>query len=426
MLVFTRRFLFLILLLILLTLAVFWQPDWKIVIYVCYGLLCILLFTDYFSIIKKDHLKLERTNDKYLSIGAENIIRLNIENQSRQQLVLTIRDEYPADFEVTADTIHLKLEGLHYKTVYYYVKPLKKGTYHFYYCFIRIQGKFGLSCRQYKYHLPSQIQVYPNIIELKKFINLIHQNRPEQLGYRKPVSGNENEFDYLREYQPGDQYKKINWKSTAKHGYPITEVDQKEFNRNILLVLDTGRMMTTQYENFTKLDYAIDTSLILAAASRERKDYFGLVAFSEQVNHFLPPSRKQNVLSSILETLNHIQPDFKKSDYYSMYRFIKKKVTKNSIIFIFSELYSKIVSDELIKTLQLLGRYHQVHLISFEEKEQEAKGKNFTDITRWILQQSQFIDKESCIKDLQKKGIRVIRVNPHTIKSQVVNSYLSC
>src|SRR4030042_6773956 len=99
-------------------------------------------------------------------------------------------------------------------------------------------------------------------------------------------SGGETEFDFLREYQPGDNYKKINWKATAKKRHPIIEIDKKEYNRNIVVLLDTGRMMTTKYGYMTKLDYAIDTSLILAAASLKKNDRFGILSFSDKVNAF--------------------------------------------------------------------------------------------------------------------------------------------
>lgn len=139
----------------------------------------------------------------------------------------------------------------------------------------------------------------------------------------------------------------------------------------------------------------------------------------------MPPSKSNKVLTSILSTLYETIPTFTKSNYMNAYRFIKNKITKNSILFVFSELYNNIVSKELKEMLQLLIIHHKVRLISFEEIEKESLGRNYLEIVQWALQQSQIIEREAIIKDLYYKGIHTIKVNADNIKTLVVNSYLS-
>ena len=94
-------------------------------------------------------------------------------------------------------------------------------------------------------------------------------------------------------------------------------------------------------------------------------------------------------------------------------------------MFVFSELYNSVVSEELVNVLILLSKHHRVHFISFEEWEKEPGGKGHDAVTRWVLQQDQLLEKELIVRDLQKRGIHTIRVNPGDITRQVVNSYLS-
>ncbi|MBN2547446.1 MAG: DUF58 domain-containing protein [Spirochaetes bacterium] len=393
--------------------------------FIFYLLLFIVSTIDFFTVVKKKKLRIRRVHDKYLSIGVNNQIKITIENLSERICFLLIRDEYPVNFKADNDTCSIKLNPYTYGTVVYHVKPILKGKYFFKNIFVRTRGFLGLVFRQYKIKYNTEISVYPNLIELKKFLTLVSNNREEQLGYKLRLSGGETEFDFLREYQPGDNYKKINWKATAKKRHPIIEIDKKEYNRNIIVLLDTGRMMTTKYGYLTKLDYAIDTSLILAAASLKKNDRFGVLSFSDKVNAFLPPSKSNRILTSILSTLYESVPSFTKSDYLSLYYFIKNKITKNSILFVFSELYNNIVSKDLIIILKLLARHHKVRLISFEEIEKESEGKKYQQIVRWTIQQSQLIERESIIRDLSYKGVNTIKVNAENIKTRVVNSYLS-
>ncbi len=421
----TKKFLLILSSGFILSVTGFFFSELSILQYILYLLLFLFSIIDFLNIVKKNELKIKRIHEKYLSIGIDNQIKISIENFSNKKCFFIIRDEYPEQFEVENDTCNIKLKPLSFGTVSYYVKPLLKGKYNFNNIYIRASGLFGLIYRQYKISLKTSISVYPNIIELRKFLNLISQNRQEQIGYKMRLPGGEIEFDFLRDYQAGDNYKKINWKATAKKRHPIVEVDQKEFNRNILVILDTGRMMTTKYGYLTKLDYAIDTALILAAASIKKNDRFGMLSFSDKINFFLPPSKSNKVLTSILSTLYETIPTFTKSNYMNAYRFIKNKITKNSILFVFSELYNNIVSKELKEMLQLLAKHHKVRLISFEEIERESLGRNYLEIVQWTLQQSQIIERETIIKDLFYKGIHTIKVNADNIKTLVVNSYLS-
>lgn len=387
--------------------------------------LLIVCTMDFFSIIKKKNLTVKRLYEKYLSIGADNPIKIQIENRTTKYGSFTIRDGYPTDFLVAEDTMKIEIEGLSYATVQYYVKPIKKGDYKFRYIIMRVSGRFGLIARQYKMPIFSKAIVYPNIIELKKFMKMISRNRLEQIGYRRKLPGGESEFDFLREYQPGDNYRKVNWKATARRSFPIVQVDQEERNRNIIAILDTGRMMTTRYNFLSKLDYAVDASLILAAAAGQKNDHFGLLTFAEKVNTYLAPTRKQGVLTTILAALYKATASFSSTNYFASYRFLKPRLRKNSIIFVFSELYNDIVSADLVRFLKMLSANHRINFVSFEEIESLAEGKNHYEITRWALQQQQILEKETIIKDLSLHGIHTIRVNADNIKQQVVNAYLS-
>ena len=251
------------------------------------------------------------------------------------------------------------------------------------------------------------------------------QNHLQQIGIRQKKSGGENELDYFREYRAGDNYKKINWKASAKSSFPIVQIDERENNRNIITMLDAGRMMTTRYSALTKLDYAIDTALLLGGAAISKKDYYGLVAFSQTVTNYIPPGQEKRVLNSILKSLYEIEPQFTTSDYLNTYHFLKKRIRKNSIIFLFSELYNRITSKELLQLLVLLSRLHTVHFISFEEHEQKATGHSLDKIARWYLQEEHVLEKQILLQELQKHGVKTLRVNESNIKQKVINAYLN-
>ncbi|OHD53619.1 MAG: hypothetical protein A2Y33_06770 [Spirochaetes bacterium GWF1_51_8] len=393
--------------------------------YLYYLALMIAAGIDIAMIPRKKDFSVKRTHEKYLSIGAYNPIRFSVTNRSAYRGDIEIRDEYPDEMETIDDRIVFPSAPMSVISASYTLRPLKKGDYSFPGAQMRVSGRMGLIARQYRYELPTEFKVYPNILELRKYLMMFRMNRLEQIGYKRPVHGGENEFDFLREFLPGDNYRKINWKATAKHRYPIIEVDEKEYNRNVFTLIDSGRMMTTRYGDLTKLDYAVDASLILAGAASRKKDFFGLLTFSDKIHTYIKPSRKNRVLNEVLGVLYKVEPDYLRTDYIAAYRYLMHRLRKNSIIFIFSELYDRIVSKDLIRLLQLLSDHHQIYFVSFEESEETARGTTLDEIARRVMQEEQTVEKESVVKELSKTGIKTIRVNAGNIKQKVVNTYLS-
>ncbi|MBN1409712.1 MAG: DUF58 domain-containing protein [Spirochaetales bacterium] len=402
-----------------------WNGSLAFLVPVFYAAVVVLCAVDFFTIPRKNGLHLTRTYDKYLSIGARNPVKISLENVSGRHGRVRLRDEYPTGFSVGEDTLRFSLNPFSTQSGTYHVQPLKKGEYEFGRLFLKAAGRMGLVERRYIYTQKEKAFVYPNLIEFKKYLHFLKSNRLQQIGYKKRTPGGETEFDFLREYQSGDEYRKINWKATAKKRFPIVEVDEQEYNRNVVVILDTGRMMTTRYDELSKLDYAVDATLMLAGATLHNKDCFGMLAFSRQTHVFIPPSRQDKVLTEILSALYRTTPDFSKSDYEGAYIMLKRRLRKNSILFIFSELFNAVTSRELILFLKMLSSHHRIAFISFEESEEEAKGKSLYDITRWAIQQKQVVEKESVIREFSKAGIRTIRVNASNIKQKVVNFYTS-
>jgi uncharacterized protein (DUF58 family) len=407
------------------TILGFYFPSLGFLQFIFYGILLIICAIDFFYVPKRRDMEISRKCSKYLSIGVDNPVKISVRNYTGRDSTVLIRDGYPMGFLVEKDTLQSKLTAHGVVTLTYYIKPVKKGEYKFEKVFVRVLGKFGLLFRQYKIPIITDVMVYPNIIEVKKYLKMSQRNRLEQIGYKKRISGGESEFDFLREYQQGDEYRKINWKASARRNFPIVRVDRQEYNRNVMVLVDEGRMMTTRYGFLSKLDYAVDATLVLAASALQNNDHFGFVSFHKEIDNFLAPSRKARALTSVLTALYKASPDFVKSDYFNVYRLLKNRLRKNSIIFVFSELYNEVVSRDLVRFLKMLSMRHRVFFISFEEIEREAEGKDLREMTRWALQLEQTVEKETIIRDLSKKGVHTIRVNPENIKQRVVNSYLS-
>ena len=130
--------------------------------------------------------------------------------------------------------------------------------------------------------MSQEIDVYPDILAVRRYDLLLRAHQLESHGFRRSrVRGAGTEFESLREYVPDDEYRRVDWKATARRGKPYTRQYQEERSRTIMLMIDAGRMMSAEIEGMSKLDYAINAALMVAYVAIRRDDAVGLIVFTD-------------------------------------------------------------------------------------------------------------------------------------------------
>src|SRR5439155_2548868 len=131
-----------------------------------------------------------------------------------------------------------------------------------------------------------------------RYAILLHRRREHMLGLKQARRrGKGTEFESLREYLPGDEFRDISWKASARRGTLVTQTWQVERSQNVMLLVESGRMMSAEAALagvppdrwLLKLDHTVHAALVLAQAAALKEDRVGLLAFAEDVKSFLPP-----------------------------------------------------------------------------------------------------------------------------------------
>src|SRR4030042_28603 len=126
----------------------------------------------------------------------------------------------------------------------YHLQPLRRGDYAFGNITLRWNGPLGLVQRQGTVKAAGPVKVYPNLLDVRMYDLLLRRNRLQELGLRHTrMFGEGTEFERLREYLPDDEFRRIDWKATARRNRPITIEYQTERSQNVIAVLDCGRML---------------------------------------------------------------------------------------------------------------------------------------------------------------------------------------
>ena len=193
-----------------------------------------------------------------------------------------------------------------------------------------------------------------------------------------PWTGHGRDFERLREYQPGDNYSEIAWKSTARHGEPITRLFQWEQKQEVYFVLDQSRASALSVdqpgnaENETPLaraprrllDLAIETALIGATVALELGDEFGLVTYAEDPKSWLRAGSGQTQFHQFRDRLLSLEPLPTTADYEALFGAIRTQLRKRAYLVLLANAAERAVSDSLARGVGLVRSSHVVLMTS--------------------------------------------------------------
>ncbi|MCL2203340.1 MAG: DUF58 domain-containing protein [Defluviitaleaceae bacterium] len=321
--------------------------------------------------------------DGHLYFKAENTLSFCVRNRSRHRLwiqALGGMGDAGRFFPTRAQDMTHFLEAGEEGTFSYEVVPAKRGSFAFEQIFLRYRGVLGFCVKHISLPCPVDLKVYPNVRDLSKFRLMMQKSRLLPQGDKVLRQfGNGSEFESLRAYVEGDDYRKINWPATAREGKFIVNQYQIERNQPVYILLDTARPMSYSVGGYKKLDYAINAALILSDIVNQQNDQAGLMAFDARVTANIKPGKGAGHRNALMETLYHIEGNRLTADYEGAFRALCEGQKRRSLVFIFTDFEILEEAEELIAHIAILKKRH-MPIVVFMENEKlnkmaEAKAK---------------------------------------------------
>ncbi len=351
-----------------LLLAAFW---WPVAVWVAALWLIIALaafVADWQLAPKASDWTLARRHDARLSLAAQNLVEIEIAlHAGLRATPLWLRDTPPPTFHL--DVAQPLLESVAIPrqpvVVRYHVWPPRRGDYAFGDLYLRWESPAGLLRRQARFAAAGPVKVYPNLVDVRKFDLLLRRNRLWELGLRATRQlGAGNEFERLRDYTPDDEYRRINWKATARRGQPISVEYETERSQNIYALLDVGRMMRSPVGDVAKMDYAINAVLLLAYVAVQKGDRVGLLTFADTVLHTVAPRSGKAQFHRLLEQLYAVEGQRVEPNYGVAFSEFAARQHKRGLVLVFTDLTGSISTAALVAQMVRLRRQHLPLLVT--------------------------------------------------------------
>lgn len=168
--------------------------------------------------------------------------------------------------------------------------------------------------------------------------------------HRSRSKGFSVEFEEHREYSPGDEIRRIDWKALGKFDKYFIKEYEDETNLKAHLILDISASMDYASDGLTKFDYACILTASLAYLILKQQDAAGLVTFSDRIETFIPPKASRGYLIEILHALDRCKP-FGETDVGKTLQEVAGEVKRRGLVILVSDLLDE--PEEIMKGLRL-------------------------------------------------------------------------
>jgi uncharacterized protein (DUF58 family) len=290
-------------------------------------------------------------------------------------------------------------------------------------------GPLGLGVLRGRIALPWDVAVYPPLVTIRLRDSVTQALQRREQGMR-PIRqlGDGRLFESLREWVPGDDLRHIDWKATAKRAKVITRQYEAERRQQVLLVLDTGRLLTAEIAGVSRLDYVVRAALELAYAAAQHDDNVGVMAFADGVQHFVPPQRGRLGLKRVLDVLAVVEPTLVEPDYPGAFRYLAARSRKRALTVLFTDVIDRFASDALVANVASLRPRHLPLAVTLKNPELDAvaamRPTAARDAFRKAAAEELSRAREEALAHMRRAGVVVLDVPPERAAQAVVAKYL--
>ena len=425
----TRFFLAMGLCMVLFVVSFFYAPFLLLPKILLWVFIFLVLIDYFFLFVSGKEPVAKRIMADRLSNGDENIIEIQVKNTMPFTVDMEIIDELPVQFQKRDWVLFRRFRAREQQSIIYKLRPVERGEYHFGRIILYLRSLLGLLRRRYNIEAQEMVQVYPSYVQMRKY-ELLSQTtiQTEHGNKRMRKIGHSMEFEQIKEYVRGDDIRTINWKATARKGSLMVNNYTDEKSQQVYCIIDKGRLMKMPFGGLTLLDYAVNSTLVLANVCLQKQDRVGVISFSNKMGSLLAADRKPIQRENILQLLYNQQTAFLESDYELLYMQVRNRIKQRSLLVLYTNFESLSGLHRQLNYLRSIAKHHLLMVVFFVNTEllqlSRLDAENIEDVYIKTIAEKFGFEKRMIVKELKKHGILSILTAPEHLTINTVNKYL--
>jgi uncharacterized protein (DUF58 family) len=389
----------------------------------------IVAAVDVFMLPRWTHFRVERETQRIASLQKPHQVTLLVSNVSYRPQRVAVRDDFPPHVSSDPDQFALQIPQQGRATLGYDLSATERGSFEMEKVYVKVFSRLGLWQRYFEYPCHSLVNVYPDMHQLAKYAILARTNRLSLMGVRRTRRvGQDNDFERLRDYTPDDNYKHIDWRSTARRNKLTVKDFQTSQSQRIVFLIDCGRMMTNESSGVSLLDHSLNAMLMLSYVALRQGDSVGMLTFSDRVHTYVPPHGGMNQMNQLLHASFDRFPNLVESRYDEAFLHLSKNCRKRSLVVLMTNVIDEVNALQIQQYLgTMVGRHLPIGILLrdrglFDLADQTVvRGEELyrsaaaAEILTW---------RHHVLSELEHQGVLAMDTFPEDMTATLVNQYL--
>ena len=393
------------------------------------GLVLLAWIADLAGLPKPGQLKVRRSWRAPVALSVNSEVEITLFTGSRRTVYATVLDTVPPQLRSSPPELQLRATARSEGAATYGVLPVERGPAKLGDVYLRYQSPMRIAERWAKVPLEQTVQVYPNLDEAKRHsIYLLRSRQIEMEKRHTRVRGIGREFESLREYREGDEYRDICWTAAARRGKLVTRIYQIERSQVVWIVIDSGRLMRARIGGLSKLDYAVNAALSLAQVALYSGDRVGLLTYGRSVKHRLPAAKGSAHLRQMIEQLALVREETSEADHLLTAGRLLADQKRRSLVVWLTDLAETAMTPEVVEAASLMMPRHLVLFIVIGQPDlgelAASRPENEDQMYQVAAAQEMVHRRELLLARLRERGALALEVDSGSVSPVLVNSYL--
>lgn len=292
---------------------------------------------------------------------------------------------------------------------------------------LRVKGLWGLAWKRRTLSRTDTIRVQPGMDELRKSRLSGLRDRLHRVGQRRIRRfGDGTEFESLREYNPGDDPRSIDWKASARRTRHLVRNYEAERSQTVVLAIDAGRLMREWFDDRERLDLALASALLLAERARAFGDRVGLIVFDQEVRLVLPPGPVR--LARIADLLADVRSHPVEPNYPRAFAELRRTFHKRALVVLFSDVIDTHASTHLVRAMTSIARQHLPLMVAlknpFIERAAVDEVSDEMDAFRRGAAEELLHARGLALRTMRRGGVQVVDALPGALVGATLDRYV--
>lgn len=305
---------------------------------------------------------------------------------------------------------------------------VRRGIASFDRLWLRWQGPFGLVWNQVVLPVDRKVAVLPDVSRARDEAITLLQRSALADGHAQKRAGQGREFEALKDYQPGMGRRMIDWKRSARHGKLLAREFRIEENNNIVLAIDSGRLMCEPVDGVPKVDRAVTAALLSAFIALKGGDLVSLFSFDARPRVSSGAVRGSPSFTMIQKRAAEIDYSTEETNFTLALTTLAAKLDRRSLVIVFTDFVDPISAELMLRTVGRLTDRHLVLFMLMKDVELETLADMAPatpeDVARSVTAGDLLRQRQVVIGRLKLLGAHVIEADHQRLGPALVERYI--